>query len=494
MLQPSKTMKLAINLAKKMLAKYRNHYQERYNQDLPIILVAGTAGKSSTTLLLKNLFLNDGWKVFSGAKEEMCLNSVTGLSMVLGEFESDFEGRGATFQKILFILRGYIELARKKLDLPQKTILIYEIGFNEQNESEFFTQIFPEDSAQLLVLTNLAHEHSFGFNEEFDKEAYNKIKDNIPPHWHKKFDDESIDGVLKNIALEQFKLVHTSKQYIIPTTIGSFDNGVITNISGRNLTYHPKVTRNKNFALEVNKMQIGKDLLLPLTFAKNAYITSQVAKKFDLPQSVVKTTLENIHVPNGRFSLLNGVNGTKIVDSTYNSDPASLSGFLDLFEEVCGNFITQSRNGELPEPYGIAPKHTIILGEMRELGDSAKQAHTEIIEKLIKIMTIYGDYIQDLFLIGEEWHKVDDHIVKYEDNVRFISHKNHMFKVYSRAGDINKVLTDDYIRSGEWFWIKGSQNTIFLEIVVKHLLADKSDTKRLCRQGSNWDLHRKKFE
>jgi len=42
--------------------------------------------------------------------------------------------------------------------------------------------------------------------------------------------------------------------------------------------------------------------------------------------------------------------------------------------------------------------------------------------------------------------------------------------------------------------VKGSQNTIFLEIVVEALMADPSRTDDLlCRRGDYWDEQRKNF-
>jgi len=41
--------------------------------------------------------------------------------------------------------------------------------------------------------------------------------------------------------------------------------------------------------------------------------------------------------------------------------------------------------------------------------------------------------------------------------------------------------------------VKGSQNTIFLEIVVEQILQNKDDTKLLCRRGKFWNSKRKPY-
>ena len=491
---PPRSTALAIRLAKLLLAKYRSHYRARYQKSLPILLVAGTAGKSSVTLLLKNLFERDGWTVYSGARPAQCLNSITGLTMVLGGFESDFEGRMALLHKLWFLLRGYLSLYTRALNLPEKTILVYEVGFNEQHESEYFQAVF-EREVNGVILTNLTYEHSFGFGEEFDTEAYREYKKAIPHYWRKALEDSTLDGRLRNIALEQFKLLSLTSKFIAPLVIGSIDNGVLTNFGREkgSKQYYPQVTRAEDFVLEAENLRIGEGYLLPQTFAKNAYILETVATYFAISKGVVASTLEHLEVPNGRFSLLTGISGSQIVDSTYNSDPASLNGFLTLFEEVVGRFIVQARTNTLPSPYAMAPKHTLILGEMRELGSMSASEHAAILTRLVKLSTIYANYIEDIFLVGHEWLALDDKVKKRDGVVQYLRHEGQMFKVFKRAGDINELLDPETLPAGSWYWIKGSQNTIFLELVVEHLLANKDERSRLCRRGSAWDEQRKKY-
>ena len=491
---PPRSTALAIRLAKLLLRKYRAHYLERYGAELPILLVAGTAGKSSVTLLLKSLFERGGYQVYSGARPAQCLNSVTGLTMVLGGFESDFEGRLAIFHKLWFLLRGYVALYTQRLDLPEKTILVYEVGFNEQGESEYFREVFAP-AVSGVVLTNLTYEHSFGFTAEFDKEEYAKYKQYLPAYWRRALEDDTLDGRLRNIALEQFKLLALTGKFVAPLVIGGIDNGVLTNFARAKQAkkYYPQVSRGENFVLEAENFRIGQGYLLPQTFAKNAYILELIATNFGISKGVVASTLEHLSVPNGRFSLLTGVSGSQIVDSTYNSDPASLQGFLTLFEEVVGRFIVQAREGSLPKPYAMTPKHTLILGEMRELGEMSEAEHAAILSRLVKLSTIYASYIEDIFLVGAEWLRVDDAVVKRDGMVQYVRHEGQLFKVYRRAGDVNDLLDPETIRAGSWFWVKGSQNTIFLELTVEHLLADKADRTKLCRRGPAWEEQRKTY-
>jgi hypothetical protein len=490
-----KSMQIGMWFARKLLVKLRNSYTQKYSSNLPIIVVAGTAGKSSTTLLLKNMFEHSGWNVYSGATKEKCLNSVTGLAMVLGSFELDFEGKGGKLNKLIFILKSLQTLLFTSYQPQEKTILIYEVGFNEQFESSHFTYIF-EDFVDILVLTNLTYEHSFGFAKEFDESGYLEIKSQLSPFIQSLFENPSVESRLKNIVLEQFKLFPIAKHHIYPIHFGSITNSFEHDLNRNIEIVNPIVRRKGDMSLVINDEFIfDKNYLLPETYGKVAEMVSLIGKKYQISDEIIKESLNHLEVPNGRFSVLKGKKNSTIVDSTYNSDPASLFGFLDLATEIIET--QKSYTADQLEEQGLVqrPKQLLVLGEMRELGETAKAEHENILERLKQMSETYIDHIDDIFLLGSEWIKCDEEgIPKSDGNTHFISYSQKIFKVFLRAGDITKLLSDDEIRPNTWFWVKGSQNTIFSEIVVEHLLADKLDASKLCRRGKEWDEARKQWK
>jgi hypothetical protein len=483
-----KSMQIGMWFARKLLVKIRNSYSQKYGKNLPIIVVAGTAGKSSMTLLLKNMFERGGWNVYSGATKEKCLNSVTGLSMVLGGFELDFEGRDGKLNKLLFIIKSFQSLLFSGYDLQEDTILIYEVGFNEQFESSHFTYIF-EDFVDTLVLTNLTYEHSFGFAKEFDENAYRMIKPELSPHIQSLFENPTVESRLKNIVLEQFKLFSIAKHHIYPIHFGSITNSFEHDLKENIEVVNPIVSRKSDMSLVVNdEFNFDKNYLLPETFGKVAEMVNLIGKKYQISDVLIKESIKNLEVPNGRFSLLNGVKNTTIVDSTYNSDPASLFGFLDLATEVIE--IQKSYTIDQLEEQGLVQrqKHVFVLGEMRELGDTAKVEHEYILKRLNQMNETYKDHIDEIYLLGSQWLECDEEgIPKSDGATHFISYSQSIFKVFLRAGDITHSLKIDDVRPNSWFWVKGSQNTIFSEIVVEYLLKDKNDVSKLCRRGNEWD-------
>jgi UDP-N-acetylmuramyl pentapeptide synthase len=480
--------KLITWIAKKFLAKFQEKYFSQYNAKLPIILVAGTAGKSSMTLLLKQLFEANNWKVYSGASKTRCLNSVTGLVMTIGGFVTDFEGSYGLVNKVKFVFLSAIKYFSLTFDEPQNTILIYEIGFNEQHDAEKFCDIFA-DSVDTIIITNLTYEHSFGFEKEFDENGYLQLKPHLPKVWQQIFENPEVESRLKNIALEQCKLIRTSRSLIMPTQIGLVDNMVLNMSQGEEDIHELQAFRGDNFQLKAeNKYNFSSNYLFPITFAKVSYQLEIIQKRFGLADSSLPYLLENLNIPNGRFSKLDAVLKGTIIDSTYNSDPASLSGFLDLFEEVVTKYSTADFDSEEFLELVMAPKHYLILGEMRELGETSIQEHSLVLTRLKEIKQKYEHYIEGVYLIGQEWLKCDEQGFSKKDGpVSFVMYKDEVFKIYDRAGDINSVLTDDTLRPQSWYWVKGSQNTIFLEIVVEHLLRNKNDVEQLCRRGEEYD-------
>src|SRR6185437_4933419 len=65
---------------------------------------------------------------------------------------------------------------------------------------------------------------------------------------------------------------------------------------------------------------------------------------------------------NVRFSVHPGINGSTIIDDTYNASPASMLAALDLLAEAPGRKIA-------------------VLGDMRELGDAEAEGHREVGER-----------------------------------------------------------------------------------------------------------------
>jgi hypothetical protein len=487
--------KILKKLIQKLLRRVFDTYEKKYNARMPVVLITGTVGKSSQTLMISQLFERAGYRVLTGTKPERGMNSLAGIGMVLLGKEANLEGKSALV-KISFMISFWWSLLWagffKKFDYPLKTAFVYEVGFDHQNEYHLFKDLF---KAGMLVVTNLTWEHSAGFEDIWRKEDFDSIKNLLPTSLINSFTSKSVNNRLKNIALEQLMLATDSDYLILPSTIGKIENDLETNAIGNKWEEHKVHTqRNPDGSLSVGDLNLsGAKYMLPLTFGKFFQVCNIIAATFNLGNNAFESMVESMILPQGRFNLLKGVNNTTIVDSSYNSDPDSLTSFLKSFEEI----IKLQSSVEWLEKEGLVmpPRHTLILGEMRELGDMAIQDHTDILEKVAALQSRYYDRLSEIILIGKEWLKCNqDGITKKDNNYNLIVHNKNIFKVFLRSGDILSYLNEDRIRVNQWFWVKGSQNTIFLEVVVEGLLSVPADSKYLCRRGEEWDNVRKNYK
>lgn len=520
--------KIVKKVVKKLLKNVQTGFNLKFTGTfIPIILVTGTVGKSSTTLMINELFMNAGFQVISGTSALKNLNSLEGFALTLIKYlikiqsgenlnenelsqkiNLEMESLGGIL-KLKKLLGFYKNLATfsnispqqisKAKKMIEKTVIVMEIGFDTMSEFEVFNDIFAE--IELLVTTSFTFEHSENFEDNFDTVGFDKIYNLLPPALGDSFKNHEIDGRLRNIALEQIKFLNISKNAIIPSSIGKIENNFYSNLGLDyfNMINGPVISRGEKYQLvdTDNNLNFGDKYLLPDTFAKNGRILLEICKQFNLENGpkkhfeLVQKSVSNVNYPHSRFSKFSGLNKTTIIDSSYNSDPASLDGFLDTVSGVINHY--KSPEICLENGIAMAPKHILIIGEMRELGDISTPQHSLLLEKIKELENNYPFMIEDVYLLGKEWLKCDQNeIFKSAGDIQYISLPWKNLKVFLKAGDILKFmkLEENVPRPHSWIWVKGSQNTIFSEIIVQSLLENPGDSEYLCRRGSDWDKKR----
>ena len=90
----------------------------------------------------------------------------------------------------------------------------------------------------------------------------------------------------------------------------------------------------------------------------------------------VKTGLEKLKTVSGRLEVKRGISGARIIDDTYNANPASVAAGLQVLREFSG-------------------ERVLVLGDMGELGPAAADIHFRVGELAHRIG------VQRLFAIGE---------------------------------------------------------------------------------------------
>jgi UDP-N-acetylmuramoyl-tripeptide--D-alanyl-D-alanine ligase len=90
----------------------------------------------------------------------------------------------------------------------------------------------------------------------------------------------------------------------------------------------------------------------------------------------VKTGLEKLKAMSGRLEIKQGISGARVIDDTYNANPASVAAGLQVLKEFSG-------------------ERVLVLGDMGELGTAAADIHYRVGELASRIG------VKRLFAIGE---------------------------------------------------------------------------------------------
>lgn len=186
--------------------------------------------------------------------------------------------------------------------------------------------------------------------------------------------------------------------------------------------------------------------------AKYALAATAVADMLGLSHTDIATGLTRLKPFAGRMQVLDGVQGSTLIDDAYNATPVAVKAALDtLYHEKTAQRIA-------------------ILGSMNELGEYAREAHMEVGEycdpaKLDMVVTIGAD--------AKRW-------LAPAAKARGCVVHSYM-SPYDAGNFVRRVL-----KPGAVVLAKGSQNGVYAEEAVKLLLAHPADAHNLVRQNKAW--------
>ena len=122
----------------------------------------------------------------------------------------------------------------------------------------------------------------------------------------------------------------------------------------------------------------------------NVLAAATVGLHFGITPEQICHAIENYMPSNNRSQLTDTEHNHLIVDA-YNANPTSMAAALDNFSLM-----------------EVSPKMA-ILGEMRELGDSSREEHMRVVEKL------KGCPFDEVWLVGKEFQDIECPYRKFED-------------------------------------------------------------------------------
>jgi UDP-N-acetylmuramoyl-tripeptide--D-alanyl-D-alanine ligase len=369
--------------------------QKLKKQDLTIVGITGSAGKTST-LQACQAALSPHFKI----KTNQGFNSETGLPLsILGLKMTNYN----PFSWLIIMILTPIKLL---INWQSYQLLLLEMGIDSPKKPKNMEYLLSITNVDIAILLNITSVHLANFN--------------------------SID----QLAKEKAKLVNQAKTAIINPQ----DKLV------------KKYNTNKNtIKIIPTKIKI-KDHYLPEIYQITFGAATSLAKLLNISLSqAVQNIQKNFTLPSSRSSILKGIRDTAIIDSSYNSSPLAVKELL--------RFLNTFKT-----------KRIAVLGDMRELGQASQKEHRQLYQLALDstdLIISVGPETKQYF--GDQANKFDN----WWTALNFLK-KN--------------------IKGKETILVKGSQNTIYLEELVKSILKNSSDSKKICRQSPYWLKTKDKFK
>lgn len=193
---------------------------------------------------------------------------------------------------------------------------------------------------------------------------------------------------------------------------------------------------------------VGKVFMYPLLAAV------AVGKAKNLTLDAMSMPLSEYVAPHGRMNIIEGINGSTVIDDTYNSSPDAVESALDTLNDI--------------ECTGLK---IAILGDMMELGKYSAEEHRKIGRQVAKVANI-------LITAGQRSRTTAEEAVLSGLPITSIF----SFDTSTEAGDFAKSI----VKSGDVILVKGSQSAR-MERVTKALLRHpEKSSELLVRQDREW--------
>lgn len=225
------------------------------------------------------------------------------------------------------------------------------------------------------------------------------------------------------------------------------------------------VTRRKNGYLNAT-LKIGKNkhtIHTHMLGVQNLYsllAAAAVGAELGIPFEAICFELSQVKPIAGRMNLLEGVEGSRIIDDSYNASPEAVVSALDTLKELKG-------------------RHIAVLGSMNELGSHSTSAHQEVGTQAAKTVDL-------LITIGKTAEEV---LAPAAAHSGLKSEQIKVFRTPYEAGHYVKGV----VKKGDIILIKGSQSGVYSEEATRILLDPKiNPAEVLVRQSAVWKRRKKK--
>lgn len=391
-----------------------------------VIGVTGSVGKTSTKEAIYQVLADE----YKGAVRKTAgnLNAEIGIPLTILGYASTPDKLAWPF----FLISAYFRTLAK--NYPK--YLVLEMGVEHKGDIKYFGSII---ESNIGIITSAAPVHLANFKNaaELTKEKISLLEEvsrpgkvvvNADDENLAKLEDERIISVGIDNKNADFRALNIS------SNLEGTDYRIVT--TGQNIMIKSKL---------IGRQCIYSELV---AFAIGQYLGIQSLK--------IKKSLEKLLPVNGRMKFIDGRDNIKIIDDTYNANPASVKAALDAISSI-----------------EISKRKVIILGNMNELGSYEGDAHFEV-----------GAYARErvdlAIFVGPN---ADRMAAGYRD-------KKTLYIFKSRS-DLMKSV-DNILKAGDLVLIKASQNENYFEEVTKHLMEHPQKASELLVRQSRFWLKKKK--
>ncbi len=428
-----------------ILAYFRRLAKMRLERFHPLIVgVTGSAGKTSTCDAVAAVLSDLGTLKKSGKA-----NSESGIPLnILGLYPRSYSL--LDWLRLIILAPFYALSTRNPFD-----IYVAEMGIDSPYPPKNMDYLLRIIQPQIGVFLNALPVHAEAFDAVVTSDLDDrteKIIDAIAAEKAKLILKLPHSGIGIVNADDPAVMVHAQNASCTVMTFGKTSTADLV-IASIFRTYDATSIR---FVYRSQEATLKLPYALPDHFAYSfaAALLVAISQKQSLIDGCIQIEKKFV-LPPGRASILSGINDSILIDSSYNASGQPTMDMISLLKS-------------LP-----AERHLALLGDMRELGHEAKQEHK-------RVMSAALEACDTVYLVGPQMKM---HALPYA----LKTNKGvHWFATSREAGKYlqHELLKDDVLL------IKGSQNTLFMEVAVEMLLKNPTDRSFLCRRGTYWDKQR----
>lgn len=390
-----------------------------------IISITGTVGKTST----KDAIFTALSSVYYVRKSEKSFNSELGVPLTILGCPNGWNDPVVWLSNIL---EG-LELIFFNANYPK--YLVLEIGADHPGDIESISKWLSSDIVLINKIGDIpVHVEFFKSPEDVVKEKSYLIKSLKP------------NGTLILFADDK-KVINLSQN--IKQTVNTFGINEMATVTASNISIaydENSLPRGMSFKInnKGNSIPVKIDDILGTQQIYPILASITAGLILNVPISKMIDSFANHIPPKGRMNILSGINGSVIIDDSYNSSP-------DALREGLTTLASLQSSG----------KRIAVIGDMMELGNFSSEEHKKA---------------------GVQAIQSSDILVTVGPRSRDMSDKAISFNSSKEAGEYVKGI----VGKGDIVFVKGSQS-MRMEKVSKALLAEPDKASELLvRQDKEW--------